>query len=109
MIESILGSKSKEQVLLYISAKGEAYASEIALFYDVSISPLQNQLNNLELGGILVSKNIGKTRIYMLNPRYAFLKELKALLDKAITFLSEEEQKRLFTGRKRPRRNKKVK
>jgi predicted transcriptional regulator len=104
MIEAITGSASSEQVLIYISANKEAYAREISAFYGVSLSPIQNQLNKLELGGILMSRLAGKTRLYFFNPRYAFYKELAAFFKKVIEFLPDEEKQRMLNVRKRPRR-----
>jgi hypothetical protein len=51
-----------------------------------------------------VSRQVGRTRLYSLSTRYAFLPELKALLDKALTFYPKEDQERLTTVRRRPRR-----
>ena len=107
MVEAITGSKSREQVLLFITARNQAYAREISSFYGVSISPIQNQLKILEESGILISQYIGKTRVYSFNPRYAIYKELKLLLEKALLFLPETEREKLTNVRKRPRRIKK--
>jgi hypothetical protein len=104
MLEPILGSKSSEKVLIFIEALGEGYAREISRFFEIALDPIQKQLEKLELGGVLVSFVKGRTRIYTFNPRYPFLKELKAMLDKAITFYPEEEQERLLMNRRRPRR-----
>jgi hypothetical protein len=104
MLEPILGSKSSERVLIFIEALGEGYAREISRFFESALDPIQQQLVKLELGGILVSFLKGRTRIYSFNPRYPFLKELKALLDKAISFYPGEEQERLLMNRRRPRR-----
>jgi hypothetical protein len=104
MLEALLGSKSSEKVLIFIEALGEGYAREISRFFGLSLSPIQKQLDKLELGGILVSFNKGRTRIYSFNPRYPFLKELKGLLDKALSFYPLEERERLLLNRRRPRR-----
>jgi len=104
MLEPLLGSKSSEKVLIFIEALGEGYAREISRFFKVALDPIQKQLDKLELGGILVSFDKGRTRIYRFNPRYPFLKELKAILEKVITFYPEEERERLLMNRRRPRR-----
>jgi hypothetical protein len=57
----------------------------------------------LELGGILVSFSKGRTRLYSFNPRYPFLKELKGILDKALSFYPESEREKLLMNRRRPR------
>ena len=103
MIEVILGSKNVERVLIYIYARGEGYAREIARFYETDLLPIQKQLDKLEAGGVLVSREVGKTRPYMFNLRYPFLNELKALLEKALSFYSEKEREELMMNRQRPR------
>lgn len=104
MLAPLLGSKGSEKVLIFIAARGEGYAREISQFFDLDISTIQNQLDKFELGGILASTTKGRTRLYTLNPRYPFLKELKQLLDKALSFYPEVEREKLLMQRRRPRR-----
>ena len=104
MLEVIFGSKNRERVLQFILANGDGYAKEIADFYATSVDPIQKQLEKMELGGVLVSKSVGRTRLFVFNPRYAFLSELKLLLEKAREYYSPEEKERLVMRRKRPRR-----
>ena len=103
MIEVLLGSKNAERVLLYIHSREEGYAREIAGFYDTDVKPVQMQLDKFEKGGVLASHSVGRTRPYEFNPRYPFLNELKALLQKALSFYSAEEQEELTMNRRRPR------
>lgn len=103
MIESLLGSKNAERVLLYIFARDEGYAREIASFYKTDLKSIQLQLDKFEKSGVLVSRTVGRTRPYMFNPRYPFLNELKALLEKAFSFYPEKEQRELEMNRRRPR------
>ena len=104
MLEPILGSKNAERVLMFILARDQGYTREIARFSGADPDSVQKQLVRLELGGLLVSKSEGRTRLYRFNPRYSFLKELKALLNKALTFYPPDEQERLMVVRRRPRR-----
>jgi hypothetical protein len=103
MIESLLGSKNAERVLIYIFARDEGYAREIASFYRTDLKSIQMQLDKFEQSGVLVSREVGRTRPYVFNPRYPFLNELKSLLGKALSFYSEEEQDKLKMNRRRPR------
>ena len=103
MIESLLGSKNAERVLLYIFAREEGYAREIASFYKTDLKSIQMQLDKFERSGVLVSRKVGRTRPYVFNPRYPFLSELKALLEKALSFYSAKEQEELTMNRRRPR------
>lgn len=104
MLVPILGSQNSERVLVYIFGREEGYAREVARFYETDLSPIQKQFEKLEAGGVLVSRMIGRTRLYTFNPRYPFLKELKALLEKALSFYPDAEQERLMMNRRRPRR-----
>lgn len=103
MIETILGSKNAEKVLIYIFAREEGYAREIANYYKTDLTPIQKQLDRLESGGVLVSREVGRTRPYTFNPRYPFLAELKILLEKALSFYPAQEQEDLTMNRRRPR------
>jgi len=103
MIEVLLGSKNAERVLIYIFTREEGYAREIASFYGTDLKPIQMQLDKFEKGGILVSRTVGRTRPYEFNPRYPFLNELKALLEKTLSFYPAKEQEELQMNRRRPR------
>jgi predicted transcriptional regulator len=104
MLEPILGSTNSERVLIYILAREEGYAREIARFFETGLAPIQKQLEKLEFGGVLASRAAGRTRLYGLNPRYPFLSELTALLEKALTFYPEDQRTALTMNRRRPRR-----
>lgn len=104
MLESIFGSINAERVLIYLLIREKGYAREIAAFYDTDLSPIQKQCEKFELGGVLVSFSVGKTRLYQFNPVYVFLPELKSLLEKAFQFYPPEEIERLKMNRRRPRR-----
>ena len=104
MIEPILGSVSSERVLVFLAARNEGYARKIARFFDTDLDPIQKQLDKLERGSVLVSREVGRTRLYTFNPRYPFLSELKSLLEKALSFYPEELRERLLMNRRRPRR-----
>lgn len=104
MIETIIGSENAERVLIYLLVREKGYASEIADFYEVDLSPIQKQLLKFEAGGVLVSTLAGRTRIFQFNPNYAFLPELRELLQKAFQFYPPEEMERLKFNRRRPRR-----
>jgi hypothetical protein len=105
MLEPILGSPSAERVLIYIFARDKGYAREISRFFDTNFYSIYSQLKRLEVGEVLVSNEIGKTRQFEFNPRYPFLEELKKLLEKALSFYSETDREKLVMTRRRPRRS----
>ena len=104
MLEPLLASTNCERVLIFIAARDEGYLREMSDFFQTSPAPLLKQLEKLEAGGVLFSRLVGRTRLYGFNPRYPFLKELKALLDKALSFYPEALRTELLASRRRPRR-----
>ncbi|MCO4781809.1 MAG: ArsR family transcriptional regulator [Candidatus Cloacimonetes bacterium] len=107
MLEPLFMSKNAERVLMFLFSREQGYTREIARFFKVDADSIQKQLVKFETGGVLVSKSEGKTRIYRFNPRYSFLNELKALLEKALSFYPPEDQENLLMSRNRPRRKNK--
>lgn len=104
MLQPLIGSENRENVLVFLWARDEGYPRQIARFFDSGLSSIQDQLDRLEAGGVIVSRMLGRTRVYQFNPEYAFLDELGALLEKAVSFYPKEEIERLTMDRRRPRR-----
>ena len=104
MLEGLFGTVNKEKVLLYVYAREEGYPREVAKYYGIDLKTIQNQFEKLEMGGVLYSRMVGRTRLYTFNPRFVFLNELKQILEKALSFYPEEERERLLVTRRRPRR-----
>jgi len=104
MLEPLLGSQVAEKALMYLYCRGEGYPRQMARDCAGTLSAMQKQLDRLENGGILYSRNLGRVRLYRFNPRYPFLAELKALLEKALLFYPADERQSLLTARERPRR-----
>lgn len=104
MLEAIVGSKSSEQVFIFLIARNEGYATEIAKFFGADLYAIQKQLERLENSEVLVSKKVGRTRVFQFNPRYPFLKELKVLLERVLSFYPDDIQENLVMNRRRPRK-----
>jgi hypothetical protein len=104
MLEPLLGSTNAERALIFIQARGEGYAREISLFFETDLYGIQKQHDKLEVGGILASRKVGRTRLYEFTPRYPYLAELQALLAKALTNYPETTRTDLTMNRRRPRR-----
>jgi hypothetical protein len=104
MLEPLFGTENSERVMLFLLARNEGYAREIAQFFDTNLYAIQRQLNKLETGGVLVSRTAGRTRLYQFNPRYPFLNELKQLLEKALSFYPQDVRENLVMNRRRPRK-----
>ncbi|MFH1453605.1 MAG: winged helix-turn-helix domain-containing protein [Armatimonadota bacterium] len=104
MLEYILGNATKEKILFFLYTYKEGYAKGIADLFEIPVNAVQQQLKRLEEGAVVVSQLKGKTRVYQFNPRFPFLKELEALLEKAMIFLPSKEIDRYYRKRTRPRR-----
>lgn len=103
MLKSLFGSLSRERILTYIAAREEGYAREITTFWKCPDRPIKRELNRLEADGVLIAKSYGRTITYKINPKYFLLKELTALLLKAIDAYPPEWKEKLIFSRRRPR------
>lgn len=104
MIEVLLGNSTAEKVLLYINTYKDGYGTGIAKIFNIPLNMVQKQLRRFEEGGVLVSQLKGNTRIYTFNPRYAFLEEIRNLLDRTMKMFPEKEIKKYYRNRTRPRK-----
>lgn len=104
MIESLVGNKTAERVLLYIVNYGEGHTSGISETFGLPKSQVRKQLIRLEEGGILVARSVGNLRVFQMNPRCAYKRELEALLEKVLSLVSEREKESFYRQRRRPRR-----
>ena len=104
MLEGIFGNQNAERVLFYLLNNGAGYPRQVAMALRSSLTPIQKQLERLEMGGILASRLVGRTRVYQMNPRYYFRPELEALLRKAFAAMPEPRIKETYSRRSRPRR-----
>jgi transposase len=86
MLAPLLGSKGSEKVLIFITARGEGYAREIAQFFAMDVSTVQNQLDKFELGGILANTTKGRTRLYTF--KIPFSQRIETIAGQSNFFLS---------------------
>jgi DNA-binding transcriptional ArsR family regulator len=103
MLESLFGNRTVERVLFFLLAHHEAYAREIAVAFRLPVGQIQQQLSRLERGGVLGSRTVGRTRLFRIDPNYALVHELTALLQRAIQFIPERERGPYQAKRRRPR------
>jgi len=104
MLNKLFGSRSAELVFYYLFVYEKGYATKISRLFGISLNTIQKQLIKFEEAGVLVSFLEGRTRVFRWNPRYPFLPELKALLEKALDYLPDSEKSKYFRERTRPRR-----
>lgn len=108
MLESLLGNSTIEKILFTLEAFDQAYPTGLSKIFNIPINGIQQQLERLENGSVVVSVMAGRTRLYQFNPRYPFLKELRALIKKAMEFLPEKEIQMYYKRRTRPRKKGKL-
>lgn len=101
----ILGSRSAEAVLLHLFHHGETYGRAIANDLDLSLEPIQRQLEKFRLAGLLVSKKQGRTLVYSWNPKSRVAPRLKELVAVCYESIALERRATLFSTRRRPRAN----
>lgn len=104
MFSALFGNPTAEKVLLYIANYGEGHTRAIATTFKMSTSQVYQQLVRLEQEGILVTKTSGRTKVFSFNPRLAIRKPLLNLLEEILILIPEEEQKKYFRQRTRPRK-----
>lgn len=104
VLEAVFGSRSAAQVLLFLQAYGSGHALRIATTYSVSVSPIQRQLLRLERDGVLLSRMVGKARVFEFNMRNPTVRNLREFLEAELDLIPEEEAKTYYRQRQRPRR-----
>lgn len=104
MLENLLGNQTAEKVLLYIVNYGEGHTSGIAQTFEIPKSQVRKQLIRLENGGILIGRNVGNIRMFQINSRCPYKKELESLMEKVLSLISDVEKEKYYRQRRRPRR-----
>jgi hypothetical protein len=104
MLEPVFGNITVEKILFALEVYGQSYPAGLAKLFGIPVNGIQQQLKRLEDGMVVVSLIVGRTRLYQFNPRYPFLKELKALIQRAMEYLPEKEIQKYYRNRTRPRR-----
>ena len=90
MLEGLLGNKSAEKVMLALYANKELHASAIAQIYHTALDPIKKQLERFEEAGFLVSRVVGRSRLYSFNEVHPIIGPLKELL--SIAYQNETRQ-----------------
>lgn len=91
MLRTLFGSKSREQVLIFLASHTAGYATEIARLSGMDLYSIQKQLKNLDRGDVIISRQAGRKRIYSFNPDYPLLKEIKTLIEKSLSYKPEDQ------------------
>lgn len=104
-LQTLFGGKAPARVMLYIENYSEGYASLIARTFGMPVSEIQKQLDKFEQAGVLVSRMVGRSRVYTWNPRDRALTGLHTLLRDTLDHgIPDETLQRYYRERQRPRR-----
>jgi len=107
MLDTLLGNKSAQLIMLRLFRDREVYAGGLASDYNIGIKSIQNQLEKFENANLLVSRKIGNLRLFSFNPQSSFIDPLKSLIEIEYCALSDSDKDFVYPRRKRPRRKKK--
>ncbi len=99
----LFGTSNRTQVILAVRLLEETWGAELARLLGLRISLVQTILNSFEAEGVLVSRLVGRSRVFSLSQRYLAARELGDFLWK-LGSADVALQRRLAAGRRRPRR-----
>lgn len=104
MLADLFGGKAAEKVLLYLHTYEEGHAQLIAETMELSPSQVRAQLHKFEDLGLVVSREIGRTRLFQWKVSNPFVKPLRNLLEERLKHTDPGEIEKYFRMRRRPRR-----
>jgi hypothetical protein len=104
MLDEIFGNRTVERIYLHLFHYGEIHARGLANDYRTSVAPFIRQLNRLEDAGVLVSRTVGRSRLYQFNPKSPFASPIKKVVEIAYESIPLSERELRFQTRRRPRR-----
>lgn len=102
-IDAVFGGRVAGEVMLFLEYYGEAHGHQIARAFNRTPSAVHKQLKRLESGGLIVGRNVGRTRVFTWNPRSQTAKHLRLFLRAEVDALPEETIDKYFRERNRPR------
>lgn len=103
-LKGIFGNNTAAWVLLYLYHYSEGHVGAITKDLNLHATPVKNQLNRFENAGILISKQVGRARVYFFNPKSPFIKPIKDMLALVHQAMPVTEKERIFSTHKKPRR-----
>ena len=104
VLEAALGNRTAAWALLFLAAYGEGHANRISQTYGIAVSVVRDQLIRLEGQGALVSRTVGRSRVFRFNERNPTARNLRGFLRAELDLLPEADRRRYFRQRQRPRR-----
>ena len=103
MIETIFGNETTAFILLNLYHYEGIHARAIARNLGKVHGGISQQLDRLESGGLLVSKAVGRTRVYYFNPKSPYTEPVRKILQITYDAMSVKMKEKMFSERGRPR------
>jgi DNA-binding transcriptional ArsR family regulator len=103
LLAELLGSRAAEAALLHLYHHGETYGRAVAGDMGVSLLSVQRQLDKFERLGVLVSREVGRTRLYQWNPKSLIAKKVEELVKVSYEGMPLALRQSRFAARRRPR------
>lgn len=104
-LEAVFGNRTAAAVLLFLENYGSGHANRMARTYDIPVYSVQKQLQKLEAAGVLVSRTVGRTRVFEFNARNPMTARLRQFLAAELKALPRSITTEYFRERQRPRRS----
>lgn len=101
MEKSLFGTATREKILFYLLQNKKCYSSELVHIFGMLYTRVRGGLVRLRELGILQEYNDGKNHFYYFDPKYPFLKELKALLRQMYKKLPQIEKEKYYENKRR--------
>jgi DNA-binding transcriptional ArsR family regulator len=102
-LSSPFGGLTRTRVLIALRLLGSSYPRELARTLDAPVSGIRKALQSLERDALVAGRNVGRTRVYQLNPTYFARDALQTYLSR-LADADPETQRRVSQLRRRPRR-----
>lgn len=103
MLDKIFGNETIALIYLNLFHYGEIYSALIEKNTGVGSRAVLNQLSKMEEVGILVSRSVGRTRLYQFNPKSPFVKPIKEIIQISYSNMPLKLKEKMFKERMRPR------
>lgn len=103
MLNKLFGNDTLALIFLNLYHYGEVYSALVEKNTGISSRPVLNQLNKMEEEGILISRVVGRSRLYQFNPKNPVIKPLKEIINITYSNMNIKMKEKMFKERLRPR------
>ena len=102
-LQGLVGTQTGERVLLHLYHYGEIHPAAIARDFGMSVTPVRRQLDKFELAGLIVSREVGRSRVFCFNPKSPVASAVRDVVRVVYEGLPLRDRERIFGERRRPR------